>query len=78
VGALAVVLVVALAVAGPAWGAEAQITEEKVVEPRVVELTISTPALSSPTHVDVDLPAGQTPEPGRRLPAGAKVAVKLG
>jgi S-formylglutathione hydrolase FrmB len=57
-----------LACAAPARAEEARITSQKTIAPRVVELTISTPAFTVPTHVDVDLPVGYDSEPGRRWP----------
>jgi len=65
-GALAAGLVLALA--GTASAASARITMKKHIAPRVVELTISTPAFTSPTHVDVDLPVGYETEKARRWP----------
>ncbi len=73
-GATAVALLLLLAVGGPASAADAppgdpaQITAEQSIGPRVVELTISTPAFATPTHVDVDLPTGYESEPERRWP----------
>ena len=66
-GTLALVLGSLLALASTA-AAEPQITEEKSLGPRVLELTISTPAFSGPTHVDVDIPNGYESEPERRWP----------
>jgi S-formylglutathione hydrolase FrmB len=67
--AIALALLVALALAPAARAAAAvKITEEKRVGPREVELTISTPAFTAPTHVDVDLPAGYGANPTRRWP----------
>jgi S-formylglutathione hydrolase FrmB len=62
------VLAASLALASTASAADAQITEAKRLAPRVLELTISTPAFSEPTHVDVDLPNGYESEPDRRWP----------
>jgi len=67
-GALAAVLASSLALVSTASAADAQITEVKRLGPRVLELTISTPAFSGPTHVDVDLPNGYETEPERRWP----------
>ncbi|MFT3864122.1 MAG: alpha/beta hydrolase family protein [Solirubrobacterales bacterium] len=67
-GGLLTALVLLLIAAAPAWGSEATITAEKSLGPRVVELTISTPAFTAPTHVDVDLPNGYELEPQRRWP----------
>jgi S-formylglutathione hydrolase FrmB len=61
-------LVSMLVVATGAQAGEATITAEKSLGPRVLELTISTPAFATPTHVDVDLPNGYATEPGRRWP----------
>lgn len=57
-----------LACASPADAGVARITANKRIAPRVIELTISTPAFTAPTHVDVDLPVGYDTEPGRRWP----------
>jgi S-formylglutathione hydrolase FrmB len=66
-GTLALVLGCLLALASTATAAP-QITEAKRLAPRVLELTITTPAFSAPTHVDVDLPNGYDSEPERRWP----------
>jgi len=55
------------ALAAPAENA-ARITAEERIAPRVVELTISTPAFSTPTKVHVDLPTGYDDAPTRRWP----------
>jgi S-formylglutathione hydrolase FrmB len=47
---------------------EARIVSERRLGPRVLELTISTPAFPTPTHVHVDLPAGYEQDRGRRWP----------
>jgi S-formylglutathione hydrolase FrmB len=65
-GALAAALV--CAPASPAQADDAQIISEKRVAPRVVELTISAPAFTAPTKVDVDLPVGYDANPDRRWP----------
>jgi S-formylglutathione hydrolase FrmB len=49
-------------------GDPAQITAVKVVGPRAITLTLSTPAFTGPTHVDVDLPTGYSAQPHRRWP----------
>lgn len=54
--------------APPAQGSEARITAEERVGPRVIELTISTPAFTTPTKVDVNLPVGYDADRGRRWP----------
>jgi len=64
-GALAVAL---LSGAAPAHANDAKIIAEKPIGPRVIELTISTPAFTTPTKVDVDLPVGYDAVPGRRWP----------
>jgi S-formylglutathione hydrolase FrmB len=56
-----------LAVASEAAN-EARIVSERRLGPRVLELTISTPAFKTPTHVQVDLPAGYDQDRGRRWP----------
>lgn len=65
---LASVLAVLLAAAAPAFAGDVQLTAETQVAPRVVELTISTPAFTAPTKVDVDLPVGYDADPQRRWP----------
>ncbi|HET9102701.1 MAG TPA: alpha/beta hydrolase family protein [Solirubrobacteraceae bacterium] len=66
---LACVSFAALLGAVPSAGAAtAQITAEQSLGPRVIELTISTPAFTGPTHVDVDLPVGYDSDPHRRWP----------
>lgn len=67
-GGVAAAILLLLLAAAPAWANEATITAEKSLGPRVVELTISTPAFTGPTHVDVDLPNGYETEPQRRWP----------
>jgi S-formylglutathione hydrolase FrmB len=57
-----------LASAASAEANPARITAKKRLEPRVVELTISTPAFTTPTHVDVDLPVGYDADRERRWP----------
>jgi diacylglycerol O-acyltransferase/trehalose O-mycolyltransferase len=47
----------------------ARIVAEKQIAPRVIELTISTPAFTTLTHVDVDLPTGYDADTKRRWPA---------
>lgn len=47
---------------------QVHVTAETRTEPRVVELTISTPAFSTPTHVDVDVPVGYWTHEHRRWP----------
>src|SRR3954452_15459139 len=54
--------------AAPAQANDAKLVSETRVAPRVVELTISTPAFTAPTKVDVDLPVGYDADPGRRWP----------
>ena len=48
--------------------ADAEIIEERVINPRLVELTITTTAFTAPTKVHVNLPAGYAAEAGRRWP----------
>jgi S-formylglutathione hydrolase FrmB len=57
-----------LASAASADANAARITAKKRIAPRVVELTISTPAFTAPTHVDVDLPVGYDADRERRWP----------
>jgi S-formylglutathione hydrolase FrmB len=64
----AIAVALLCASASPARANEARITAEKPLGPRAVELTISTPAFTVSTHVDVDLPVGYNAEPGRRWP----------
>jgi len=52
----------------PAWANEARIIAERQIDTRVIELTISTPAFTAPTKVDVDLPMGYNDDPNRRWP----------
>jgi S-formylglutathione hydrolase FrmB len=54
--------------AAPAHANPAHIVSEKRVGPRWIELTISTPAFTEPTKVDVDLPTGYATHPKRRWP----------
>src|SRR5690242_1829082 len=54
--------------ATPAHANPARIVSEKRVGPRWIELTISTPAFTGPTKVDVDLPTGYATHPHRRWP----------
>ena len=64
---LSLTLLVAAAVASAAHN-PARITAKKKLGPRVVELTISTPAFTEPTHVDVDLPTGYDEQRAKRWP----------
>ncbi|HVW81142.1 MAG TPA: alpha/beta hydrolase family protein [Mycobacteriales bacterium] len=48
--------------------AGARVIAEKRLGPRVIELTITTPAFNTPTHVDVDLPVGYRAHPDKRWP----------
>jgi S-formylglutathione hydrolase FrmB len=66
--AIALALLVTLALTPAARADGAKITEEKRIGPREVELTISTPAFTQPTHVDIDLPTGYGADPTRRWP----------
>ncbi len=68
--AIALVSAAMLAAAGPASAAEnpATITSAVQTAPRVIELTISTPAFTTPTKVNVDLPNGYNDDPNRRWP----------
>jgi hypothetical protein len=63
---IALALFASLAPAARAGGVK--ITEEKRIGPREVELTISTPAFTAATHVDVDLPTGYGADLTRRRP----------
>jgi S-formylglutathione hydrolase FrmB len=59
--------------AGPATRTAAHHARVRVIDtkrlgPRVVELTIRTPAFTTPTKVDVDLPTGYRSHPHRRWP----------
>ena len=51
-----------------ARAADVQITSEQQIAPRVIDLTISTPAFTTPTHVEIDLPTGYDADPARRWP----------
>ncbi len=53
---MAVALFVAFAFAPAARADGVKISGEKRIGPREVELTISTPAFTAPTYVDIDLP----------------------
>jgi S-formylglutathione hydrolase FrmB len=64
--ATTVVLVAGWASSAQASGA--RITSEERLGPRVIELTIDTPAFTTPTKVDVDLPVGYDEDAGRRWP----------
>jgi S-formylglutathione hydrolase FrmB len=69
--ACATVVAVLGAAAGPAAAAAenpARIVSEERIAPRVVELTITTPAFTTPTKVHVDLPTGYDDQPDRRWP----------
>jgi len=66
--ALAAVCALMCVVTAPAHASDVQITSEKRISPRVVELTISTPAFTTPTKVHVDLPTGYDTDPDRRWP----------
>jgi S-formylglutathione hydrolase FrmB len=59
------VLAIAASTAGAAG---VRVIDQQRIEPRVVELTISTPAFTEPTKVQVDLPAGYDSHPKRRWP----------
>ncbi len=66
-------LVACLVILGASASAQANagaatITSAVRTQPRVVELTISTPAFSTPTKVEVDLPTGYDDNPTRRWP----------
>lgn len=69
-GALLAAVMMLLSVTGLAHAdaGDAVITSAERVQPRVVELTIDTPAFSTPTKVQVDLPTGYDDNPGRRWP----------
>ena len=68
-GACLAGVVAALVSCAPAAAAgDVRITEDKQIAPRVVELTISTPAFTTPTHVLIDLPVGYDADPDRRWP----------
>lgn len=58
----------------PARAAEVQVIEQKQIAPRVIELTISTPAFATPTHVHVDLPVRYAADPNRRWPVAYALA----
>src|SRR4051794_33006366 len=63
-----VAIAVALLAAPAAQANDAHIVAEKQIAPRVIELTISTPAFTGPTKVDVDLPVGYDADAHRRWP----------
>src|SRR5205085_2279626 len=65
-GAVAVVLLCGSTSAAAA--STVRITAEQRTAPRVVTLTISTPAFTTPTKVDVDLPTDYESHPHRRWP----------
>lgn len=64
----ATLLMFALAGSASAGANPATITSAEQIAPRVVELTISTPAFTGPTKVQVDLPTGYNDDPNRRWP----------
>ncbi len=69
-GALILACLALLSASAPANAStgEATITSAVRTQARVVELTISTPAFSTPTKVEVDLPTGYDDNPTRRWP----------
>jgi len=67
-GRLGVALICAVALCGTASASTVKVTASKRLDPRWIELTISTPAFTIPTHVDVDLPANYDAQPHRRWP----------
>ncbi len=61
-------------VAAPAEANEVRIVKQERIAPRVVELTIATPAFTTPTKVHVDLPNGYDSAPRRRWPVAYVLA----
>jgi S-formylglutathione hydrolase FrmB len=67
-GRLGVALMCAIAWCGTAHANPVTVTASKRLDPRWIELTITTPAFTIPTHVDIDLPADYDAKPHRRWP----------
>jgi S-formylglutathione hydrolase FrmB len=66
--ALAVAALISCWVAPAALANEAKITNTEHVTDRLLTLTISTPAFTEPTKVDIDLPTGYAKHPSRHWP----------